>query len=61
MRDSNQCDIRIICDKAKSSDIRSALIEGMKRQRYKLLKCSNPRASRKDPNDVLVYLEFMQE
>ena len=61
MRNSNQCDIRIICDKAKASDIGSALIEGLKRQNYKLLKCSSPRASRKDPNDVLVYLEFIQE
>ena len=61
MRNYKQCDIRIVCDKADATDIGAALIEGMKRQNYKLLKCSDPKASRKNANDVLVYLEFVEE
>ena len=58
MRGHKQCDIRIICKKADASDITAALIEGMKRENYRPIKCSDPKSSRKDNNDVLVYLEF---
>jgi len=61
MRNNKQCDIRIVCDKADASDISAALIEGMKRENYKLLKCSDPRPSRKNAADVLVYLEFVAD
>lgn len=61
MRNNKQCDIRIVCDKADATDISAALIEGMKRENYKLLKCSDPKASRKNAADVLVYLEFVAD
>lgn len=59
-RGYKQCDIRIICNKNDADDVGSALIEGMKRANYKLLKCSDPRISRKDNSDVLIYLEFLE-
>ena len=61
MRNYKQCDVRIICDKADAGDIGAALIEGMKRQNYKLLKCGEPTPSRKSASDVLVYLEFVKD
>ena len=60
-RNSNTINLRIICDKNYATDTGSAVIEGLKNQGYRLLECSDPRPSRKNSSDVLVYLTFLKD
>lgn len=59
MRDS--VDVRIITTKELADDFLASMNELMKRDGWKLIKQPSYKSSRKDPDDVIVYTEWIKE
>lgn len=59
MRDS--VDVRIIASKELVDDFLAAMNESMKREGWRLIKQPSYRASKKEPDDVLVYTEWIKQ
>ena len=58
MRNPNDFSVRLIGDQSAIVKPAQATVEGLKRAGYNCLTHSEPRPSRKDPNDARVYLKF---
>ena len=59
MRDS--VDVRIITSQKLADDFLAAMNESMKREGWRLIKQPSYRQSRKEPDDLLVYTEWIKQ